>query len=80
MDYKTNDGRFVRREFAFTTATHVTQSTTWWWTCVPVASHLNHDGRHNGITRVQAVGDGYALGTLVDVGTRTLSEIPETTD
>lgn len=61
-------------DMVFTTGTHRTRGShgQWDYACVPVASRLNSDGRHNGITLVQAVGEGHRLGTLVDVGTCTL--------
>jgi hypothetical protein len=37
--------------------------------CTPVASCLNHDGRHNGITLVRT-----GTRRMVHVGTRTLAE------
>lgn len=50
--------------------THVAHLRDYSFTCALVASHLNHDGRPNGITRVMR-----ADGRLTDVGVVTLADL-----
>ena len=50
-----------------TRPTHTAEGATFRFECTPVASHLNHDGKRNGITRVEQ-----SDGRVSDVGTRTL--------
>jgi hypothetical protein len=49
--------------------THRATGKTFDFDCTPVASHLNHDGKANGITRVVR-----SDGKVTDVGTKTLTE------
>jgi len=50
--------------------THTAEGKTFKFDCTPVASHLNHDGKANGITRVERT-NGRKVETT-DVGTKTL--------
>lgn len=54
-------------------ATHISTGPTWRYLCRPIASHLNHDGKANGITRVVAFQAGHSK--TVDVGTCTLRRV-----
>jgi hypothetical protein len=47
--------------------THTAEGKTFKYDCTPTASHLNSDGKANGITRVKR-----SDGKTTDVGTKTL--------
>lgn len=56
----------------FTKATHTAITRYTRFDCVPLAEHLNHDGRPNGISRVQVVASRPGKARIVDVGTKCL--------
>lgn len=65
----------------FRTATHVVVRPAHLpnWTCVPILSCLNHDGKGNGIVLVQVVFDPYGKwisGHTIHVGASMVKEMP----